>query len=92
MALTNSRMIILEECLYDKYKFFISVGKRRIKDEIAKKIMDKYNKKVVKYEFHHVGEEKVFLYVYLEDGKILFITAEYFDIAGSMTFCEDMSF
>lgn len=54
--------------------------------------MDKYNKKVVKYEFHHVGEEKVFLYVYLEDGKILFITAEYFDIAGSMTFCEDMSF
>lgn len=54
--------------------------------------MDKYNKKVVKYEFHHVGEEKVFLYVYLEDGKILFITAEYFDIAGSMTFCEDLSF
>lgn len=76
MALTNSRMIILEECLYDKYKFFISVD----------------NKKVVKYEFHHVGEEKVFLYVYLEDGEILFITAEYFDIAGSMTFCEDLSF
>ena len=69
MALINSKMIILEECLYDKY-----------------------NKKVVKYEFHHVGEEKVFLYVYLEDGKILFITAEYFDIAGSMTFCEDLSF
>ena len=72
--------------------FLFPWEKRRIKVEVAKKIMDKYNKKVVKYEFHHVGEEKVFLYVYLEDGKILFITAEYFDIAGSMTFCEDMSF
>ena len=54
--------------------------------------MDKYNKKVVKYEFHHVGEENVNLYDNHEDGKILFITAEYLDIAGSMTFCEDMSF
>mgnify|MGYP004501808879 FL=1 len=41
--------------------FLFPWEKRRIKDEIAKKIMDKYNKKVVKYEFHHVGEEKVFL-------------------------------
>lgn len=40
--------------------FLFPWEKRRIKDEIAKKIMDKYNKKVVKYEFHHVGEEKVF--------------------------------
>ena len=46
--------------------FLFPWEKRRIKDEIAKKIMDKYNKK--------------------------FITAEYFDIAGSMTFCEDLSF
>ena len=33
--------------------------------------MDKYNKKVVKYEFHHVGEEKVFLYVY--QGSLIFV-------------------
>ena len=29
--------------------FLFPWEKRRIKDEIAKKIMDKYNKKVVKY-------------------------------------------
>lgn len=66
--------------------------KRRIIEEISKKIKNDYNEDVRRYQFQHVGDEKVYLYVFLEDDTPLYITAKLIDIAGSMTICEDMSF
>ena len=66
--------------------------KKRIKKEISDKIKSEYNKKVKSFKFQHIGDEKVYLYVFLEDGTPLYITAMMADIAGSMTICDDMSF
>lgn len=66
--------------------------KRRIIDEISKKIKSELNEDVKRFEFHHVGDEKVYLYVFLEDDTPLYITAEINRIADSMTICDDMSF
>ena len=66
--------------------------KRRIIEEISKKIKSELNEDVKRFEFQHVGDEKVYLYVFLEDDKPLYITAEINRIADSMTICDDMSF
>ena len=66
--------------------------KRRIKKEISDEIKSKYKKEVKSFKFQHVGDEKVYLYVFLEDETPLYITARMFDIAGSMTICDDMSY
>lgn len=66
--------------------------KRRIIKEISDKIKSEYNKEVKSFKFQHVGDEKVYLYVFLEDETSLYITARMIDIAGSMTICDDMSF
>ncbi len=66
--------------------------KRRIIKEISDKIKSKYNKEVKRFKFQHVGDEKVYLYAFLEDRTPLYITATMVDIAGSMTICDDMSF
>ena len=54
---------------------FPSEKARRI-DEISKKIKSELNEDVKRFEFKHVGDEKVYLYVFLEDDTPLYITAE----------------
>jgi len=66
--------------------------KKRIIKEISEEIKKKYKKDVNDYQFTHVGDQKVYLYVYLEDGTPLYITARLTDIAGSMTIEDDMSY
>lgn len=66
--------------------------KKRIIQEISAKIKSEYNKDVKSFKFQHVGDEKVYLYVFLEDETPLYVTAKIFDIAGSMTICDDMSY
>lgn len=65
--------------------------KARIIDEISKKIKSELNEDVKRFEFKHVGDEKVYLYVFLEDDTPLYITAEINRICDSMTICDDMS-
>ena len=64
--------------------------KRRIIEEISKKIKNQYHEDVRRYQFRHVGDENVYLYVFLEDDTPLYVTAKLNDIAGSMTICDDM--
>lgn len=66
--------------------------KKRIVKEISEEIKKKYNKDLTRFDFQHVGDEKVYLYVFLEDGTPLYITAEIGRIANTMTICDDMSF
>ena len=66
--------------------------KRRIIEEISKKIKSEFNEDVKRFKCQHVGDEKVYLYVFLEDDTPLYITAEINRIADSMTICDDMSF
>lgn len=65
--------------------------KRRIKEEVSKEIQSKYNQDVKRFKFQYVGDEKVCLYVFLEDGTPLYITAEINRIVDSMTIEDDMS-
>jgi len=65
--------------------------KKRIKEEISKRIKSLYDKDIKKFIFSHVGDEKVYLYIWLEDETPLYITAEIKRIADSMTICDDMS-
>ena len=65
--------------------------KARIIDEISKKIKSELNEDVKRFEFKHVGDEKVYLYVFLEDDTPLYITDEINRICDSMTICDDMS-
>ncbi|MEI3391604.1 MAG: hypothetical protein V8R39_00625 [Clostridia bacterium] len=65
--------------------------RKRTKAEIASKIESKYGKKVTKFKFNHIGDEHVYLYVYLEDETPLYITANLRRLEESITICEDMS-
>ena len=66
--------------------------KRRIIEEISKKIKSEYNEDVKSFNFQHVGDEKVYLYVFLEDDTPLYVTAEMNRVSDSMTINDDMSF
>ena len=66
--------------------------RKRILAELSEEIKRKYNRTVKNFHFEHVGDEKVYLYVFLADGTPLYITAEIDRIAYTMTICEDMSF
>ena len=66
--------------------------KKRILKEISQEIKNKYNKDVKNFKFTHIGDEKVYLYVFLEDETPLYITASIIDVSNSMTICEDMSY
>ena len=64
----------------------------REKKRIIKEISDKIKSKCNNFKIQHIDKEKVYMYVFLEDGTPLYITAMMADIAGSMTICNDMSF
>lgn len=66
--------------------------KRRILEEISNKIKSEYNKDIKSFKFQHVGDEKVYLYVFLEDATTLYITAKINNIYDSITICEEQSF
>ena len=66
--------------------------KKRIKREISEEIEKKYNKGVKSFKWNHVGDKKVYLYVFLDDETPLYITAEIDRIVDTMTISEDMSF
>lgn len=65
--------------------------RKRIKAAIASKVENKYGKKVTKFKFNHIGDDHVYLYVYLEDETPLYITTDLRRLEESMTICEDMS-
>ena len=65
--------------------------RKRIKAAIASKAENKYGKKVTKFKFNHIGDDHVYLYVYLEDEIPLYITANLRRLEESITICEDMS-
>ena len=46
---------------------------------------------MTKFKFNHIGDDHVYLYVYLEDETPLYITADLRRLDESMTICEDMS-
>lgn len=67
--------------------------KKRIKRKVAEKLKEKYNKNVRDFRFTHIGDEKIGLDVFLEDGKPLYITVIFYK--GSIidiTIEEDMSY
>lgn len=66
--------------------------KRRIQNQIATEVEKKYRKGVKSLYWNHVGDEKVSLYVFLEDYTPLFVTAEINRVVDTLTICEDMSF
>lgn len=66
--------------------------KKRIIREISEEIKKQYNKNVKNTKFNHVGNKKVYLYVFLEDDTPLYITADIDRIADTMTISDDMSF
>ncbi len=66
--------------------------KKRIIGEISEEIKKRYNKEVKRVKFNHVGDEKVYLYAFLEDETPLYITAKIDRVVDTMTISEDMSF
>lgn len=65
--------------------------KKRIIKEITKKIKSDYNEDIKSFKFQHIGSEKVYLYIFLENGASLYITAEINNVFDSITICNDMS-
>lgn len=66
--------------------------KKRIKRIISEEIKKRYNKGVKRFKWNHIGDKKVYLYVFLDDETPLYITADIYRIIDTMTVSEDMSF
>lgn len=65
--------------------------KKRIKQKVTEEIEEEYNQKVKNITWNHTGNEIASLYVYLKDGKQLYIRfdIDWFEIK---TISEDMEF
>ena len=66
--------------------------KKCIKEEVTKFLRKRYNMSVKKFKFNHIGDERVYLYVTLEDGTLLYLTAGFYKkCIYDITVSEDMS-
>lgn len=65
--------------------------KKRIVEKISPQIEKKYSQKVKKVEWNYTGDKVCSLYVYLEDGKPLYLRID-IDMVKILTITEDMSF
>lgn len=72
-------------------RILFPLEKKRIKKEFSEVIRKEYNEEIKKFKFTHIDEKMIYLYVYLENDKILYITANKEKIEETMTICDDMS-
>jgi len=67
--------------------------KKRIKREVSRAVEEKYNRGVKSIRFRHVGDERIHMHVFLEDGTPLYASAQiYRKIICNLTISEDMSY
>lgn len=72
-------------------RILFPLEKKRIKKEFSEVIRKEYNEEIKKFKFTHINEKMIYLYVYLENEEILYITANKEKIEETMTICDDMS-
>lgn len=65
--------------------------KRRIVKKISKQIEKEYRKKVKNVNWNYTGDTECSLYVYLEDGKELYVRFD-IKIGKILTILDDLSF